>query len=81
MDIRDQWLGLRRLRQYYTPTPYSRKTPDQQHIPLPSITEAAADYLADSHWALPEIPDTPPRTTPLTEDSLAFTESEITLGE
>eukprot|EP00975_Prorocentrum_lima_P013053 2770772-Prorocentrum_lima.AAC.1 len=72
LDIRDQWLGLRRLRQDYTPTPYSRKTPDHQHIPLLSITESAADYLADSHWAMPELPDIPPRTSPLTEAALEY---------
>eukprot|EP00975_Prorocentrum_lima_P068274 12919762-Prorocentrum_lima.AAC.1 len=43
------------------------QTPDGQHIPMQSIRTVAADYLYNSQWALPTLPDTPQNT------SLCFT--------
>eukprot|EP00975_Prorocentrum_lima_P035759 7519091-Prorocentrum_lima.AAC.1 len=45
-------MGLRKLRQDYTPIPYSRKTTDGRHVPLQDIPEQAAVYLENSHWGL-----------------------------
>eukprot|EP00975_Prorocentrum_lima_P052133 10919330-Prorocentrum_lima.AAC.1 len=47
LDIRDKWIGLKRLRKEYTPIPFSRKTPQGTHIPMSTIVNEAALYLAN----------------------------------
>eukprot|EP00975_Prorocentrum_lima_P018548 3904563-Prorocentrum_lima.AAC.1 len=50
LDIRDQWMGLRRLRTGYAPMPFSRKTPAGVHVPMLSIAQQAAAHLASHQW-------------------------------
>eukprot|EP00975_Prorocentrum_lima_P042958 9020354-Prorocentrum_lima.AAC.1 len=74
-------MGLRRLRKEYTPTPYSRKNQRQEHIPMLNITEAAANYLANNHWARPDIaPEAPPDNFIL-DPGLLFNTEPLSLNE
>ena len=56
LDIKERWLGIRRLRTPYKPTPYYRKDKQGKNITFAQQAEAAADYLATEQWGTPELP-------------------------
>jgi hypothetical protein len=51
LDLRSQWLGIRRLRKEYQPTPFSRRGKQGAHIPLDRRAEESALFLANEVWA------------------------------
>ena len=50
LDIRDQFMGLRRLRKPYVPIPLSMKDARGRHVPLPRRAQCAASFLANDIW-------------------------------
>eukprot|EP00975_Prorocentrum_lima_P023082 4857604-Prorocentrum_lima.AAC.1 len=53
MDARGKWLGLKKkMRQAYSPSPYSRRTPTGAHVGPHSVAEKAAEYLVTSNGGL-----------------------------
>ena len=56
LDIRDKWMGLRKLKQNFNPTPYSRRGPDGRYVTLAARPNIVAAHLHDNQWA--------PRPTP-----------------
>ena len=50
LDVRDRWLGIRRMRMEYTSTPYALKGEDGEYVPLDKKAETAANYLEAKHW-------------------------------
>eukprot|EP00975_Prorocentrum_lima_P001237 266252-Prorocentrum_lima.AAC.1 len=51
MDTRDRWLGLKWLKQAYSPTPHSRRKDDGKHIGPRELPEEAATCLSTQQWA------------------------------
>ena len=50
LDIRDQFMGLRKLRKPFVPTPLSMKNMKGQHVPLYQRAQCAAEFLRDQIW-------------------------------
>merc|ERR1712115_496225 len=65
LDVRDRWLGTRKLRTGYQPLPYNMKDSTGKRIPMGNKTEAAADFLATQIWGNEgEQNETAPHDTP-----------------
>jgi len=50
LDIRDRWMGIKRLRSTYTPQPYHRTTGERKHIHGSQRAQEAANYLSQKQW-------------------------------
>eukprot|EP00959_Pyramimonas_sp_CCMP1952_P199602 4175202-Pyramimonas_sp.AAC.1 len=59
MDVRDRWIGLRRMRSEYTPQPYAYKKANGAPVPLHERAEEAAKHLATKQWGAPARPTGP----------------------
>eukprot|EP00973_Karenia_brevis_P076890 10678553-Karenia_brevis.AAC.1 len=59
LDIRDKWLGIKRLKNTYNPQPYSRKNSNNQFVAQHLRAQTAAEYLRDHQW---KSTPTPPQT-------------------
>ena len=51
LDIRSQWLGVKRLKQGYNPRRYTRNDKHGNNISRAEQAEATANYQATRHWA------------------------------
>ena len=49
-DIRDQWLGVKRIKSEYSPTPYKTQNMNKEDITLTQTAEATAEYLEKKQW-------------------------------
>ena len=54
LDIRDQCLGIKRLKSTYTPRSFCRKDEKGNHIPMNKRAEEAASYLDKTQWGQQE---------------------------
>eukprot|EP00969_Alexandrium_andersonii_P062179 2739639-Alexandrium_andersonii.AAC.1 len=54
LDVRDRWLGVRRMRSKYAPNPYCRRDAEGKHVPKEMQAEACAKYLETVVWAGPD---------------------------
>ena len=50
MDIRDKWMGIKRIKFTYQPNGYSRKASTGEHVPIGKIAEETATHLATEQW-------------------------------
>lgn len=51
LDVREKWLGIRQLKNKFTPHPYSRIDHDSgEHIHRNNRAQKAADYLTNKQW-------------------------------
>ena len=51
LDVRDQWLGIKRLKSTYVPQSFCRRDEEGNHIPMNMRAEEAAKYLETKQWA------------------------------
>eukprot|EP00973_Karenia_brevis_P063934 8886901-Karenia_brevis.AAC.1 len=58
-DIRDKWMGIKRLKNTYNPQPYSRKGVNNSFVAQNLRAQVAAKYLQNQHW---KSTTTPPPT-------------------
>ena len=85
LDIRDQFMGLRRLRKPYVPVPLSIKDSQGKHVPLHRRAQFAAEFLGKEIWG--EAHPTPQElvhqiaSDSLVTDDLRMNTGEITLSE
>ena len=85
LDIRDQFMGLRRLRKPYVPVPLSIKDSQGKHVPLHRRAQFAASFLGKEIWG--EAHPTPQElvhqiaSDRLVTDDLRMNTGEITLSE
>lgn len=42
MDIKDQWMGVKRLKTDYRPIPYQKKTKEGRHVGKADMAEESA---------------------------------------
>ena len=54
LDCRDQWMGIKRLKEQYQPNPYHRKTKEGTHIKKEERAKEAAKYLSKEQWGINE---------------------------
>jgi hypothetical protein len=80
LDLRDRWLGIRRLRKGYQAKPYQIHDMHGRPVPLTKRAEAAADYLEHSHWHSAPGPPHTHRASPLLPPS-TYNLGPLTLEE
>ena len=52
LDVRDQWLGLKRMKSTHVPRSFCRKDQHGKHIPMNMRAEEAASYLEGKQWGV-----------------------------
>ncbi len=54
MDIRDKWLGIKRIKGEYKPMPYHRRDKQGNHINWKERAQTAAEHPRDEQWGQKE---------------------------
>ena len=78
LDIRDRWLGIRKLKEGYKPQPYHR-TKHGKHVNMNSRAEANAEHLAKEQWGKPTQDST--EYTPFASNKIANETIKMEIGE
>jgi len=52
LDVKDRWMGLKKLKKKYVPIPYFRKTKEGVPIKRAEQAQKVAEFLRDNIWSL-----------------------------
>eukprot|EP00975_Prorocentrum_lima_P042025 8834275-Prorocentrum_lima.AAC.1 len=65
MDARDRWLGIRKMKQAYSPLPESWRAPAGDRVGPSQILIHTGTHLATQQFASPDPPFPPPEGPPI----------------
>ena len=82
LDVRDKWLGIKRMKSTYKATPITFRDRHNRSIPYQRRAHVAAEYLAYNHWTTsPNSQNYQFPTSPIHSDSLTFDTSSFQMHE
>ena len=80
LDLRERWLGIRKLKKDFKPMPYYRRDIEGHSIPKHQQAQQIAELWANTIWKAPTT-KAELHTSPIITKDLIYDTTKFTIGE